>query len=116
MQINQQVSVIERWLGAQLSHAYRHLLVSQGGKFIGDTVRIYAADEVIERNECHEMQVCCPGFLAIGDDSGGRAIVIDPRPPTSPVCVVDQGSMSPDDFRLVSDNLADWVDLGCPLA
>lgn len=113
MQIEQHLAAIERWTGASLSECYRTLVARHGGQFVGDLVRFYSADEVIERNECYETRQYCPGFLAIGDDSGGRAIVIDPQLALPAVFVVDHGSMSRDEFALVSDDLLAWIDRGC---
>ena len=115
MQFNQHLATVESWVGAPIADSYRSFLASHGGQFVGNFVRFYSVDELIERNECYQTLQYCPGFLAIGDDSGGRAVVMSQRmvPPT--VFLVDHGSMSPEDFELVSDSLLDWVNSGCPL-
>ncbi|MNR43722.1 hypothetical protein D3C85_1623750 [compost metagenome] len=59
------------------------------------------------------MKKYAPGYLSIGDDSGGRSIMI---PLTSNgVFLVDQGSMVPDDFERVSISITDWITGGCAL-
>ena len=115
MQIDQQLAEISNWIGLPLDKGYQAFLANHGGQFVGDIVRFYGVDEVIERNECYETRLYCPGFLAIGDDSGGRAIVVHSQLSPPEVFVVDHGSMSPEDFELVSSNLLDWVNNGCPL-
>ncbi len=115
MALDQDIAAIETWAGVPLAHQYRVFLVSRGGQFVGDFVRFYSADELIERNECYETKLYCPGFLSIGDDSGGRAVIINPQLTPPSVFVVDHGSMSQDDFIVVSESLLDWVNMGCPL-
>ncbi|TWI44670.1 SUKH superfamily protein [Pseudomonas duriflava] len=115
MTLNQHIAAIEAWIGVPLAHQYRALLASHGGQFVGELVRFYTADEIIERNDCYEVQLYCPGYLAIGDDSGGRAVVISLQLSSPVVFVVDHGSMTPDDFDFVAESLLDWVSKGCPL-
>ncbi|MDN3238043.1 SMI1/KNR4 family protein [Pseudomonas sp. WAC2] len=115
MALDQHIDAIEAWAGVPLAHQYRALLASHGGQFVGDLVRFYTADEIIERNDCYEVQLYCPGYLAIGDDSGGRAVVISLQLSSSPVFIVDHGSMTPEDFYLVAESLPSWVSEGCPL-
>jgi hypothetical protein len=115
MPLHQIMAAIERLAGVPLADQYQTFLVGYGGKFVGNSVRFYSTDELVERNECYQTQEYCPGFLTIGDDSGGRAIIIDPQMASPAVFVVDHGSMSPDDFELISESLFDWVSKGCPL-
>lgn len=67
-----------------------------------------------ERNATHETHIYAPGYIAIGDDSGGKAIVIR-VPGGFAVFVVDHGSMSPDDFVEVSRDFTEWLRSGLPL-
>jgi SMI1 / KNR4 family (SUKH-1) len=115
MNFDEHLEAVEGWAGTPLSDGYRAFLASHGGQFVGDLVRFYSVDELIERNECYETLEFCPGFLVIGDDSGGRAVMMSQGaiPPT--VFLVDHGSMNPEDFERVSDSLLDWVGNGCPL-
>lgn len=106
------LDAVERWHGAPIASGLREFVAAHGGRAIGE-VRLYAADEWIERNECYETPVYCPGWLALGDDGGGRAIMVHAAltPPT--VFVVGHGSMSEADFRRVGEDLALWVAGGC---
>jgi hypothetical protein len=103
------IKTIETWAGCTLSPEYLELLNKAGGKFIGESILIYGPDEVIERNETFESKEYCPGFLAIGDDSGGQAFIIALGKNSSPVFAVDHGSMQPEDFVEVSPNIGHWV-------
>lgn len=43
---------------------------------IGDYVLLYGAKDIEERNTTYEVQAYVPGWIAIGDDSGGQAILM----------------------------------------
>lgn len=109
------IAAVEAWAHQALPSEYSRLLLTQGGKFVGPSLRLYAADEVIERNQTYESQLYCPGFIAIGDDSGGRAIVIGTGHTSGPVFIVGQGSMIPDDFVQLAKSLEQWVEQGYPV-
>jgi hypothetical protein len=72
---------------------------------------IYSSDELVERNDTLEVEKYAPGYLVIGDDSGGRSIVVSYTDES--VFLVDQGSMDPDDFEKISLSLSEWVSGGC---
>lgn len=114
MRMPEFIAAIEAWANQALPREYSRLLQTQGGKFVGPSVRLYGADEVIERNQTYESKLYCPGFIAIGDDSGGRAIVIGIGHTSGPVFIVDQGSMSPEDFVQLADSLELWGEQGYP--
>ncbi|MNF09415.1 hypothetical protein D3C80_2100740 [compost metagenome] len=59
------------------------------------------------------MSTYAPGYLAIGDDSGGRSILISFT--SECVCLVGQGSMDSDDFEMIGNSLACWLSKGCML-
>lgn len=114
MRLDESWAAVERWLGAPIAAGLRETVVHHGGHEIGE-VRLYAADELIERNECYETRVYCPGYLTVGDDGGGRAVLVHAALTPSTVCVVGHGSMSEGDFVVVGDDLANWLHAGCPL-
>ena len=47
------------------------------GAIIEDLVKIYSTDEIAERQQTYETAEYFPGYLLIGDDSGGRLILVD---------------------------------------
>jgi hypothetical protein len=106
---------IEQWLGSPLPGAYRQRLPRFGDGTIGDQVHLYPIDLIIERNEAYESKKYCPGNLAIGDDSGGRAVMIALDDATCQVFLVGHGSMDPSQFRPVSMRLAEWLEAACPI-
>jgi hypothetical protein len=110
---NIQLSELQGKLHIQLPDAYVQMLNSANGFSLQSGVTIYSSDELVERNETFEVKKYAPGYLSIGDDSGGRSIMI---PLTSNgVFLVDQGSMVPDDFERISISITDWITGGCAL-
>ncbi|KII28711.1 hypothetical protein NL64_23260 [Pseudomonas fluorescens] len=47
------------------------------GALLDDQVLIYSAEQVVERNITYEIDKDFPGQLLVGDDSGGRLVLID---------------------------------------
>jgi hypothetical protein len=109
-----QIQAASRALGVDLPAYYAEFLRRTDGLGPEGSLVLYAADDLAERNETFEVQEYAPGYLAIGDDSGGRSILIaldgSPR-----VFIVDQGSMDPDDFEEVAPDFAEWIERGAPL-
>ncbi|QWP76180.1 hypothetical protein J5226_21740 [Lysobacter sp. K5869] len=105
---------VEHWHGAPLAAALRAFLLARADCENG-AVRLYALDEIVERNLTYEIREYCPGFVTIGDDGGGRAVVVHGAltPPT--VFVVGHGSMSEADFVAVGADPHEWFDRACPV-
>jgi SMI1 / KNR4 family (SUKH-1) len=110
-----EIKLIEDWAGAKLPDAYKRILEDYDKRIFYGPVFIYSAKEVIERNETFGAREYCPGYITIGDDSGGRAMVIGLDDRRCRVFMVDHGSMSPKDFELVATDLSAWVEAGCLL-
>lgn len=79
----------------------------------GATLGSSKADDIYERNETFQVQEYAPGYLAIGDDSAGRSIVLDLK--TENVLIVDQSSMDPDDMEKIADTIGEWLQSNCRL-
>lgn len=65
------------------------------GAWLVDQVVVYAIDDVQERNHTFEVAQYFPRQIAVGDDSGGRLILVD-RLADSGLWLVDAGSPSLD--------------------
>lgn len=90
---------------------YKELLKMSNGIVFENGLVLYSSEDVLERNATFEVEKYAPGFFAIGDDSGGRSILI--HLDESGVFVVGQGSMDPTDMRKIGDSLSCWIDAGC---
>lgn len=107
-------TAFEHGYGSPIGEPLRAAIAAHGGDEIGQ-VRLYAADEIVERNQTYETQLYCPGYVTIGDDGGGRAVVVHGALEPPAVFVVGHGSMSADDFVEVGAGLHDWIADGCPV-
>ncbi len=104
---------IESWLGQTLPEPYRSFL--QGAlesEMHGDCVLLYGQDSFIERNETYEAKEYCPGWVTIGDDSGGTQILLSLE--GGRLRYVDAGSMAVAESHPLADDFSSWLDAGCP--
>lgn len=115
METTEEIAEIEKWLGLRLPAKYAQFLLEHSERNFGDRVLLYSAGDLVERNSTFETKVYCPGHLAIGDDSGGRAFIIPVEKWTGSVFVVDHGDMTEDGFALVATNFHDWIKNDCVL-
>lgn len=53
------------------------------GAMLNDRVQIYATGFIAERNQTYEVDSTFPGYVSIGDDSGGRLILMPASGETS---------------------------------
>ncbi|MFR0674663.1 hypothetical protein ACLUUI_14570 [Enterobacterales bacterium AW_CKDN230030176-1A_HGKHYDSX7] len=72
------------------------------GAFLCDQVLIYSTDEIEERNRTFEVATYFKGHVAVGDDSGGRLILVSTAA-FDGFLVVDSGSATLDDAEVLSD-------------
>jgi hypothetical protein len=77
-------------------------------------VGVYSAGDIGERNATYEVAQYAPGFLLIGDDSGGRGFLLRADDPDSAVFSSDLGDLDPADFDVVSADFAAWIESFCP--
>jgi hypothetical protein len=106
------VQEAERSLGFLLPPGLVAFLSQSNGLSTDDGCVIYGTRDLPERNETFEVGAYAPGFLAIGDDSGGRMALIDRS--SHAVLVSDAGDMDPARFVPVSTGLEPWIEAGCP--
>lgn len=109
-----QIQAAAQALGVELPAFYADFLRRSNGLDPVGRVLLYSTDDLAERNETFGVRTYAPGYLAIGDDSGGRAILIALDGPPA-VFVVDHGSMDPDDFAEAGPDLVGWLDEGAAL-
>jgi hypothetical protein len=111
----QRIRALEDGLEQPLPLEYKQFLLMHEEAIVGSRVLLYDVHSLMERNETFETKLYCPGYLAIGDDSGGRALVIPLGEPWGSVYSVDHGDMTPRGLRLVTRSFAEWVRNQCPL-
>lgn len=107
------IKILDGQFSFKLPLEYTELLRNANGFVLNNGLTVYSSSEVFERNETFEVEEYAPGYLAIGDDSGGLSILINIE--NEKIYSVDQGIMDPDDMDLQSDSLEQWVLRGCSL-
>lgn len=95
----------------QLPDAYVQMFNSADGFSLQNGVILYSSSELVERNKTLEVDKYASAYLAIGDDSGGRSIMLPLA--GKGVYLVDQGSMDSDEFKRIGMSLTDWITDGC---
>ncbi|MFJ9898256.1 hypothetical protein ACIQPR_33455 [Streptomyces sp. NPDC091280] len=73
-------------------------------------VCVYSAACVGERNATYEVARYAPGFLLIGDDSGGRGFLVPADGTDSAVLASGLGDLRPAHFEVVSADLTSWIE------
>ena len=79
----------------------------------GDFVLLYGQSDLPERNETFEIHTYLPGWVAIGDDGGGTAILMR-LDGSSSVYRCGHGAIGSLDPELVADSFARWLADDCP--
>lgn len=83
------------------------------GFSLGNGLFIYSSDEVVERNMTFGVQSQLINYFAIGDNSGGR-IILMPFDGEN-VYLSDIGFMHQLNLQIIAKSLDDWVRLNCDL-
>ncbi|MCP1528256.1 SMI1/KNR4 family protein [Bacillus sp. FSL W8-1143] len=103
----------ESQLNMVLPDAYKNLLKQTNGCSIGGDVLLYGTEDMAERNATWEVQQYASGYVAIGDDGGGRVFLMRQAEEEKKVWIVDAGVMDPQHAELMTENLLKWVSEGC---
>ncbi|MEU3568049.1 hypothetical protein AB0E96_06400 [Kitasatospora sp. NPDC036755] len=72
-------------------------------------VTVYPAGCIGERNATYDVAQYAPGFVLIGDDSGGRGFLLRAGDPRSAVYSSDLGDLGPEGFDVESADFASWI-------
>lgn len=73
-------------------------------------VAVYSAGCIGERNTTYEVGQYAPGFILVGDDSGGRGFLLRADGPVSAVFSSDLGDLDPAYFDVESMDFASWIE------
>lgn len=111
----QAIDAFRQALGHALPAYYVAFLEEWSAATRGGQVLLYGAEDLMERNANYETQQYCPGFITIGDDGGGRAVMLALDGLDRAVYLVDHGTMQRDDFELAAEDFHTWLAADCPV-
>ncbi|MFF7275493.1 hypothetical protein [Streptomyces griseorubiginosus] len=92
-----------------LPAALEELWSVRNGLLTESGVAVYSTADIGERNATYEVALYAPGFLLVGDDSGGRGFLLRVGEPDSAVFSSGLGDLEPADFDVVSTDFASWI-------
>ena len=87
----------------------------QDGVPRADGLLLYGREDLAERNTTFEVANYVPGYLLVGDDSGGRGVLVSCAQPAHPVHICGLGALALEELTPLSDSLRLWAESGCPL-
>ena len=102
--------------GIDLPQCYLKLIKKINGFIDERGIKIYGADEIKERNQTFEVDKYLPGYVAIGDDSGGNLLIMKACSSAKKVYISDSGSLILDEREdLVTCDFEEWIENGCSI-
>jgi hypothetical protein len=96
-------------IGCTFPHAYIDLLTCSDGFFVPPVLMVYETSGIPERNTTYEVDLCLPGWLLIGDDSGGRGIFLDCTDQVGTIYIEHLGSMFRSEARVLASHIPEWM-------
>ncbi|MCE7989392.1 MAG: SMI1/KNR4 family protein [Caldilinea sp. CFX5] len=114
---DEQIAQVEAAVGYVFPSEYRDSLqMANGIVFTGiESLILYATDEIEERNLTYEVKDYLTGWLLIGDDGGGRGILLDCEETPGAVYLVGLGALFREDARCLAATFDEWVSHGFKL-
>lgn len=86
-----------------IPHSYRDFLKVSNGLYSGEELVLLEIEELESRNHDYEVQEYLPGYVMIGDNSGGTAIVM--KYDEDCVYEVDMGAMDTESLKKSANSL-----------
>lgn len=106
------IDSIEGAMNITIPSIFKSLLLEMNGFLTNDGVLIYGTEDIQERNLTWEVADYAKGYIAIGDDSGGRIFLMAETAESTEILMLDCGDMNPENAIKVSDNLTEWINNG----
>ncbi|MBM7662804.1 hypothetical protein JOC85_003615 [Bacillus mesophilus] len=103
---------VENEMNAKLPNSYKDLLKTSNGLSTDEGVVIYGTEDIVERNETWETEVYAQGYIAIGDDSGGKVFLMYQGDGDNSVLIVDSGDMTIEHSDIVTSDITQWIKSG----
>lgn len=108
---SQQLAAVEQQLQpARLPDTLTQLLKLSDGFLTPGGISVYGTEDLGERNATYELPEFCPGYLLIGDNSGGKGFLMKLDSAESTVFSSGLGDLEVAGFVVESASLETWVD------
>ncbi len=109
-----EIKSVQNELGLVLPKIYQDLLSITNGFIKTKGIGLYGTDELVERNQTWEVAEYAKGYVAIGDDSGGKVFLMKSTITAKEVIAVDCGYMNPEDEpEIITSDFDQWISGGC---
>jgi hypothetical protein len=95
--------------GGSLPRQIEALYAAADGFMTSSGITVYGAEDLVERNETFEIEEFSPGYLLIGDNSGGMGFLVARNGPDEAVYSSDLGDLDIKGFRKLADSMAQWI-------
>lgn len=92
---------------------YQDFLKQHDGCIFDNGVRLYELSDLKEMNDCLQVKMYQPEYMAIGDDSGGLIFLIKQEKDAKEVFVVDISDYDLKTAFYKIDEFKRWFDQGC---
>jgi len=112
---NEEINSVESTIGINLPWKYQMILLTSNGFLTESGILIYGIEDVVERNATWEVQKYAEGHIAIGDDSGGRVLLMAAQIEATQVLLVDSGDMNPKRAIIITNDVVEWIAKGCEI-
>lgn len=109
-----EIALAEDEHGRPLPAAYVALVTVYNGGFTPSSLSILEVGEIVQRNADYEVSEYMPGYLMIGDDGGGTAILLNEG--DGRIYEVDMGVMDESEATLSAHSLDELLEFGTGLA
>ncbi|WP_226535916.1 SMI1/KNR4 family protein [Fictibacillus halophilus] len=110
-----EINETEKLMNIKFPKEYVTLLLKSNGFLTTEGIFIYGTEDILERNETWEVKEYANGFVAIGDDSGGRIFLMASQQESTQVLIVDSGELSLAYAEVLSSDLIEWIKHGCEI-
>lgn len=105
------VSRTEKQLGIQLPGDYVQFLMFSDGCLLESGLSLYSLQDLVERNQTYEIFEYTPGYLLVGDDSGGLGILLSLDANNKNIYTSGLGDLSVSGFKVIMPSFQRWVDV-----
>ncbi|RVT57214.1 SMI1/KNR4 family protein [Niallia taxi] len=107
-----EITIVEEKMKLRLPNSYKDLLRDNNGLSVNGRILIYGTQDIMERNETWDIQVFAQGYIAIGDDGGGRVFLMHQGDNETRVLIVPGGDKVHEHAHLLTSDFTQWVQSG----